>query len=309
MFIKQWPKKKLLIPILLLIALPFGSHTLRLFCLKQTEGFTILGVSSKRVFNPAWQTQPLSKEEEQEVLRAIDQPFTYFGCGGQSFVFFSQDGKYVLKLFKQSKFEAPLYVKYMPIPWVFDRYCSKKLEKKKQKLQRDFTSYKIAFDELKEETGLLYVHLNPTDHLKKILPIVDKLGIAHHLDVDHLDFVLQKKAETVYESIEHLAQDGMADEIREKIGAILHVMQTLSCKGFEDRDPNIRTNCGFLENKAIIIDVGKFKKNDRTKTFDLTLKEIEQVSAPFRTWLETSYPSFLGVFDEELEKLKSTPHA
>jgi hypothetical protein len=277
------------------------------FCIKKTDGFTVAGVCSNRPYNSAWETRSLSNEENAEIAHVLKQKYTYFGCGGQSFIFFSEDGKYALKLFKQCKFTLPLWLKYVRIPWVLDRYREKKIWTRQDKLMRDFTSYKIAFEELQEETGIIYVHLNKTNYLQSTLTIVDKLGINHHLDLDSLDFVVQRHADLVFPRITMLMTAGKIDEAKQAIASVLNLIVTRCKKGFHDRDPNIATNCGFIKDHAIKIDVGRFVRIDQMKQPEVYRKEVVRISHPFQEWIGTNHPTLSPFFQEEIDRILTTP--
>lgn len=109
-----------------LFALIVLYQVLAAFCLKRTDTFTITGISSNRPFDPAWQTRPLSEQEQKEFDAATAQKYRYFGKGGQCYAFFSEDGQYVIKFFKQKVYTIPLWHHFIPIPFVFDRYKEKK---------------------------------------------------------------------------------------------------------------------------------------------------------------------------------------
>ncbi len=82
--------------------------------------------------------------EGAEPYLYLKQKFYLKAQGGQSYVFISADGKYVLKFFKD-----------MPRPWLpLPSYQKKKIGK----LKRTLKGYQLAFSRLREETGLP-VHL------------------------------------------------------------------------------------------------------------------------------------------------------
>ena len=64
-------------------------------------------ISSNRQPNPAWDVHVLTDEEHRELDGALAQQYHYLACGNQAFAFLSEDGRYVLKFFKQKLFEAP----------------------------------------------------------------------------------------------------------------------------------------------------------------------------------------------------------
>ncbi|MBI2743399.1 MAG: hypothetical protein HYX48_05725 [Chlamydiales bacterium] len=261
------------------------------FCERATDGFTIAEVLSSRPYNSAWEVKEVSASEKEEVDRALDQTYTYFGKGGQAFVFFSEDGRYVLKLMRQKRLELPL----------FSKYRSKKTLSRMRKVDREFGSYKDAFNELKEETGLLYVHLNKTHEWKKKIALIDRLNIRHMLDAGNLDFIIQKRAELVHERIDRLMSEGKKSEAEGAIRELFHLIAKRKEKGFRDRDPNIRTNCGFIGEHAVKIDVGALIKREKLQKPVGKKERIENIAAPFRSWLEVKHPLLLPCLQRELE--------
>ncbi|NGX39056.1 MAG: hypothetical protein KR126chlam1_00376 [Chlamydiae bacterium] len=272
------------------------------FCQKQTDHFTILGISSNREYNPQFATRSLSIQEGLELDKALSQPYTYFGCGGQAFAFFSEDGEYVIKFFKQRLFRRSFLLNTLPLPKILHRYREKRNWKRDDKLERDFFSYKTAFDELQEETRVLYSHLNPTYHLKKKLEIIDRLGIHHFLNLDQFDFIVQRRAVRVYDHIEALMQNQKEKEAKEAIRRVFHLISTRAKKGYRDRDPNVRTNCGFIGDQAIKIDVGRFVISPEMASPEGHDEEILRITAPFKEWVNTHYPQLIPSYEEGLEE-------
>ena len=140
--------------------LGWGVLSLSKFCLKQTGQLQLSTMRSSRPYESLFETRPPTAGEKLEIQEALSQRYTYFGCGGQSFVFFSDDGKYVIKFFKQHHFKAPTYLNYIP---GISKYRDRKYIKRRTRLEHDYLSYKTGFEELPHETEIVYVHLNPTD--------------------------------------------------------------------------------------------------------------------------------------------------
>jgi len=289
---------------LIIIAVLFtGVICLKCFCEKETEGFSLLGISSNRPYDPSWETSSLSSEEEKEVKQALSQSFRYFGCGGQSYIFFSDDGRYAIKFFKQRLFQPPIWLNIPLVPWLFPKYAAKKKWQREDKLKRDFSSYVLAFKELKTETGLLYVHLNKTSHLKEKTKLIDRLNICHLVDLNQFDFVLQRKADLVYDRIVRQMNEGNIEEAKKTISRILDFISSRCKKGFHDRDPNIRTNCGFIDDQPIKIDVGRISKEEKFKNDEYRIKELEKIAHPFKLWLKQCYPLLAEHLDQEMLRL------
>ena len=272
------------------------------FCDKQTDTFSIGAISSNRPVEPAWQTRPLSPEERSEMSAAFSQKYRYFGKGGQCYAFFSDDGKYVIKFFKQRVYKVPLWHHFIPIPYVFDRYKAKKRWKRQDKIQRDFFSYKVAFEDLQELTGVFFVHLNPTHDLNQTLTIVDLLNIEHQIDLDQFDFILQKRAEMIYPTISKLVEKKETARCQQIVDQVIHLIVTRCQKGYEDWDPNVRTNCGLLDDRVIKIDVGRFIANEEMQSKEKCCSELIRIITPFKEWLQEKDLALAQYCDESLQK-------
>ena len=273
-----------------------------IFCRQATDKFTLLAISSNHPYNDAFATPPLSQSEQVELEEAFDQPYTYFGCGGQSYAFFSADGKYVIKFFKQRLFRPSWLLNHLPLPKFLHRYREKRNWKRLDKYARDYFSYKVSSEDLREQTSVLYSHLNRTTHLNKEIKITDRLGISHNLNLDHFDFVVQRRAERVYDRIERLMHEGKQEEAKRCIQQIFSLISTRSLKGYRDRDPNIRTNCGFIEDLAVKIDVGRFVIDPTKQTIVGHNQDLTHITAPFYDWILVHYPELKGAFEESLQE-------
>lgn len=269
-------------------------------CLKKTDKFMVSLITCNRDPDPQFDARPLSSEEEAEVKNALNQKYTYFGCGGQAYVFFSQDGNYVLKFFKQHHFQKPTYLNWIPF---ITRYRERKYEKRKKRLSLDYHSYKMGFEELPEETAILYPHLNPSSHLNQCVTLVDKLHIEHQINLDQTDFLLQRRARLVTTTIEQQMAVQNVAAAKETISKVLQLVLTRCQKGFGDRDPNILTNCGILNGKAIKIDVGRFTHDPRMSHPLLFKPELYRIVRPFRLWLQPRYPELVEYLENELIRI------
>jgi hypothetical protein len=177
----------------------------------------------------------------------LQQKYSLCDQGGQSYVFISEDGKYILKFFKE-----------MPRPWFpWPSYQKKKLGK----LARTLRGYQLAFNRLREETGLLYLHLAPTSSpLPAVL--VDRLHIEHRLDLSSIYFVLQKRAEPITNFSEST------------LSQIYELLQKRSSVHIADHDPRLQSNLGWIDNHLVFIDPGRFV-DDPHATSDLPMKFLE----------------------------------
>lgn len=245
------------------------------FCHRQTDGFSITKIHSNLAFHPEWDVGEISIDEKACVEKILSQPFSYLASGGSCYVFASQDGRYVLKLFKHHHLDPMTRLQSLPLP-SFLRY---KLEKRAKKRERVFSSCKSAFTQLKEMTGLVYVQLNKQKLFKTRLTLIDKLGIKHEILLDEIEFLLQKKAEMAYSHIDRLIAYGDLEGAEAAVSELSRLVQEIAKSGFKDLDPNLDTNFGFIGNQAVKIDVGPLVQGVEKRP-----------GARLKKWIKLRYP-------------------
>ena len=270
---------------------------------QKKQAFSLEAISAQIPFHSEWQGRLLSKDEEEHVARALSQPYKYLGSGGQCFSFVSSDEKYVIKFFKQKAFALPIWMNDFPFPFLIKWLQEKKTIKRKEKRHRVFNAFGLSFDFLPSETGLLYVHLNRTIHLKKTLSFCDAMGKTHLLNLDKLEFVIQKKADLAYSVLDSLMEKGNFEGAKLAIDQLLLLNIKLYQKGFRNRDPNFRSNCGFIDGQAIVIDVGRIIESKEIKEPKNYQKELSQIIPKFRLYLSKRHPELLSHFDQTIEML------
>lgn len=275
-------------------ALGYGAYQLSV---KTANKFILSEIQYDRPNDPLYDARPLTTEEQQEVEKALSQDYTYFGCGGQAYVFFSADGKYALKFFKQRHFREPTHLNYIPF---IKKYRDIKYAKRKKKVQGEYGSYKMGFEQLPEETALVYIHLNKTSHLNKSITYVDKLKMEHKIDLDKTDFILQRRAELVHDKINQQMAAGDIAGAKHTISSIVDLIVTRCKKGYSDKDPNIATNCGIFNDRAIKIDVGRFAIDPRMKNPLFFKPELFHLVRPFHHWLSQKYPELAEHLNNEV---------
>ncbi len=283
-----------------LIALAVASFSIAFYFFEKNDRFLTIEIKSNHPYEPAFEPRPLTQAEAEEVDHALSQKFTYLGCGGQAFVFFSEDGKYALKFFKQRHFREPTYLNYIPF---IERYRNLKFSKRKKRINQEYSSYKIGFDELPQETALVYLHLNRTDHFKKSVTLVDRLKLEHQVDLDTTDFILQRRAQLVPDTINTQMAAHDVEGAKKTISAIVDLIVFRCKSGYGDKDPNIATNCGIYEGRGIKIDVGRFYHDERMKNPLFYKPELFHLTRPFRKWLVQHHPELVTHLDTEVQKV------
>jgi hypothetical protein len=259
------------------------------FCKKQTGSFTLSRISSQLKPESRWDTPPLPPHQLADLHQILNQPYTYLNKGAQSFVFASQDGNYVIKFFQHHHMSTPLWLQWR----------QKTVTKKHGKLCKDFDSYKLAFDILRQETGLLYLHLNKTNYLNKTLDLVDKLGIHHAVPLDQFEFLIQKRAKLVYPALQELMEQGQTENAKEALTNIVRFLAHRSQMGIFDKDPDLNSNFGLIGTEVIQIDIGRYKRQKP----HLDKDEITRITDNLHQWLMIKYPQLDAHLRNQIELL------
>lgn len=274
--------------IVLAILLCFGIGKLYYFL---TAGFSIRQITSDLSYNPEWETHPLSSSEKKEVNTALDQEYTYLGKGCQSYVFASEDGNYVIKFLKHQHFRPQRWINLFTFIPSINEYQQTSKDVKRQKLEKLFIGCKIAFEDLKSETGIIYVHLNKSNNWKKTLTIVDRLGFKHHLDVDRMEFILQHRAKMFADTIIDFMEQSSQKEAELLIDRLLVMLISEYQRGIADNDHALMQNTGVLNGRPIHIDIGQFIHNQTVQDPVIYKKEVFDKTFLFHQWLKTHYPT------------------
>ncbi len=289
--------QKISIGCILLLILAYGAGRLYF---QVTAGFTESNITSSLLPEDRWKIKDLSSDQKAELDRALSEEYSYLGKGCQSYVFASGDGRYVIKFFKYQRFRPQAWLDYFAFIPAVDKYRLDKIEQKNKKLENIFTSWKIAYDHLQSETGILYIHLNKSDDLKKTLVLYDKMGLKHTLDLDKYEFMLQKRAQMLTETIDtYMGQQNLA-KAKELVGNLLQMIISEYERGVGDNDHALMQNTGVLGNQPVHIDVGQFVRKEEFKEPTCYKQELFNKTYKFRVWLKQNHPEIASYVDQHL---------
>lgn len=260
-----------------------------------TDGFMVRNITSHLKYNPKRHL-----EVDDEVAKNIlNQPFRYLAKGCQSYCFLSEDGNYVLKFFKYQRFAtSPLLEPFRFIPPI-NRHVKVRKAQKMEKLDFFMQAWTIAYKHVPDESGLVYVHLNKTDHLRQPIVIYDKIGMKHELDADQMEFLIQRKAEPLAKV---LLQSSDEEGIR-LIDDLLATMLKEYALGIGDHDPALLQNTGVYEGKPFHIDVGQFYLNPAFKNPEAFHQDLFNRTYEMRIWLRAKRPLLETALTNKLKEL------
>lgn len=289
----------------------------------KTHGFCLQRILADDLpFQPQWQTPVLSLEEHSEVDRLLSQPYRMIGAGSECFAFVSEDGTAVIKFFKLDH-TRPVYfhrgilledhsesastlsnhpLTQLSLPSPMDGWLKRFLGIREFRIQRTFSSIKLAYDALREETGLIYLHLNPTDEWQRKLTLYDACGIRHEVDLDDAKFFLQKRATPLVNHFAALQAQSARLEAEQSIDSLIALILGRCKKGFADRDI-INRNLGYIGTQAIEIDSGSFLKSPRMRESWIYKQELFYATLELKNWLKKHYPEMVSYLEQKVTEV------
>jgi hypothetical protein len=257
------------------------------------DGFCLRHIQADNLVN--WKSSP---PDEKAVKDLLKQNFYYIGKGSQCYVFESEDHDVVLKFFRHSRYRSHPINALITAPEIVTDIIKQKEQKKKDKLKTLFISCELAYQELREETGLVYLHLNTTDYLKQTVVLYDKLKRPMAIAIDDYAFLIQKKGEQTLTHLTRLLEQGKKKEAKVALASLSATLKKCLRKGIIDTDGMIHKNAGFRNHKAIILDVGGFER----RTPNNPQITLWQTTRRLRTWLQNHDPELASYFEHTINE-------
>lgn len=267
---------------------------------RATEGFSLRQIIADVPFNPDYEVET----KTAEIAPLFDQPFHYLGKGCQTYAFESADEKYVLKFFKQKHLRPPAFLQHLPLPTCLKELVEAKIRRREERADSLFSSCKICYEYLQDQTFIVALHLNTTPVFNKKVILVDKMGWRHQIALDDVQFVLQKKGLKIEQLFFDDFMARREDGVRKKLSRLVQLVVECSHKGILDYDRAFAQNVAFESNDgpAFFVDIGKFHKDEKMKTEENTKAYLLKRLLQLRYWSEKRCPMLTSFIDEEMEK-------
>ena len=272
------------------------------FCLQITHGFRPYLILSNLPNDPRWETPPLSREEQEKIDTLLNQSFTFLGSGGWCFAFLGEDQKTVLKFYKHSHLLFPSTLKDFSLNKLFLK--SPPWPQNTSYFQEfNFKSCMLIYSKAKDRTGLLHVHLNKTENLYPSVTLVDNSGVHHTIELDKTEFILQEKAELLFPHIDHLVKTQKIQDAKACIDNLLQCLLTFYKNGTKDYDHSLKNNFGFVDGRAIALDLSSFGVDETMAQPDNYKKEIARKTWRLRRWLKKHHYDLYLYYNNQLLNL------
>lgn len=272
------------------------------FCNSQTKGFRSYFIVSNLPNETRWEVPPLPEKERRHIDALLDQPFTYLASGGWCYAFLGEDQKTVLKFFKHEHLFLRAILRDFSFssllmessPWPEDTPYFQEF---------NFNSCTLLYKEAKERTGLLYLHLNKTKNQHKPVVLIDNIGVRHTIDLDSTEFVVQKRAELLFEHIDRLSRENKIEEAKKSLDDMIDCLLTLFKRGMRDLDLSLHHNFGYTEDGAITLDLSSFDKDESLMQPGNYRKELIVKTRWLSRFLNKSHPDLYAYFENRLSEI------
>jgi len=236
-----------------------------------------------------------------KVSLALSQPYHYLSRGHQCYAFESADGKYILKLPRYDRYTLPFWLRSCQFRFLED-YREEQRADKEKRLYFTLNSFQIAFEELKEETALLYLHLGRTNNFGSHTQITDRIGRSYSLDLDATAFILQRKKALMMPAFKNSLAAGDRARAKEILGAFLEIVAIRARKGIFNKDPSFLRNFGY-DGKGVQIDIGSFYRRGDCDPATAFGPSFLQTVGHVQSWLSEEDPEIAAWFKTRTEEI------
>lgn len=229
-------------------------------------------------------------EETQRIGEILSQKFTYLAQGHQSYAFRSADGSYVLKFIKYQRLRPNPWLDFLGFLPPVGLVRESQAKSRRDKLERLYQSWKLAFDEMAPEAGLIYVQLNPCRSPVRSVTLINPDGQEFQLDLSDSVFLLQKHAPVLCLQLTDCINSKRLPEARELIDRVVQHVVSGCARGLCDEDGALIYNTGILDGEPILIDVGKLVHNEQLRELSVCQQTLKRKTRSLRKWLRARSP-------------------
>jgi hypothetical protein len=240
-----------------------------------------------RLFSPSHiESSNLSKSAFPDTMSHDLNKFCYIFCqqslywvgkGEHTYVFETKDRSHV--------------VKFLP------------LRTRAKQLRQMALSSQLAFDSLRDETGLLYLHFNRTTKIARGIVLNDFYGQQHRITGDNARFIVQKKATPFIPAMTALIREGKIEEAKRRLDQVFELLQSVAEKKISDGVDvyNLTDVIGFTPERAIYIDTWSFFKAPFIDLNSRMKYEFFVRLSPLKKWLDIASPQLAEYFRSKRE--------
>ena len=266
--------------------------SLTYLAIEKTDGFRTTLIENSgpitRIDNSSYPI--ISDNFPREYAEELEKPFYYIGRGNEFFVFKSESGRCVLKFLNEKKVKENLLEKPLK-PFLHS------LKNRSNRVERRIHSYELASTLGKDETALIYLHLKPTDE-KRVVTLVNKIGLKHKVYLGKTRYVIQKAAQPVYPKLYALTREDDSAEAKVLIENLVHELYKKPAIDAQPSDLSIDSNFGLVEDHVVKIDIGVYYPLCKEYSHAHANNEAEKLLQ----WFEKNAPTYLDFVKETIRR-------
>ncbi len=271
-----------------------------------TGDFRIAHVMSKTFYPLQVELPKLTAKERRQVGKILDQHFYFLGHGHQSFVFASDDGNYVLKLFRKDFIKRTWLKNVIPPITPFRSLFLHQGKGEEYRIRRVINGHAIAYALDRDNCGMIYFHFNQENRFGKAVTLVDKLGIKRTIIPESYVFAIQKRAVTTRQELTRLMAEGNVEETKRRIQQLFDFYLSAYRRGILDNDHKLIDNTGFVGDRVIRQDVGRLVLDPETQNLENIKTDLRKiVRKRLQPWFKSYYPQYYSEISEEMEQFLS----
>ncbi len=271
-----------------------------------TQGFGPSAIATTFPYDAVWDMSPLSTDQREELEQLFTQKFSYLGKGTQSYVLESDDQRYVIKFLKGKHLHFSDSLKGLFSIPVIGRWLEADFSRRDAKRKKIFTGCRLAYEEMQADSGVLFVHLNPSDDLPNRLLIIDNLGRQELINPNTVPFYIQKKGVPFHVTLSRLKQKDDREGGRQAIRALFAYLVDRSQRGIYDRDNNSCNNLGFINEHMATLDVGNLSKDERLSDPHVYVSSITAHTVGIRRWIDVNWSELADEYEAQISRLNAS---
>jgi len=260
--------------------------------------FKVSDITSSYPYREDWEAKTIGINDLSSLFA---KPLTYLGEGGQSYAFASADDRYVLKFFKFNRFRPSLFFQLLPKFAPFSSYFQSHAAKRERKLETAFAGYKLAFEQLREESGLKTIQLNALAS-PLYAAIKNQQGEDLSINLQNIPFVVQQKGEMLSETIKRQLDKGDLESCKTTIDQLFTLFRVEHAKGITDLDRGIMHNIGCIDGKRLFhLDPGKLVYNEEIKKPENSHRELCIAASKVDSWIKKNFKEYAEPLNQHLQ--------
>jgi hypothetical protein len=253
--------------------------------------------------DPRWEARPLTEAEKEQIVALIDRRYHFLHQGRQSYAFVSEDGRTVLKTIKFQHLRPRRWLDLFS--WIppLNRYRLEQVAQMERKRRELYESWLLAFNRLQPETGLICMHLNPTEQWLPRTTLVDAKGFELQVDLNQLVFALQHRAQMMKPVFQQLLDEARLDEARLLLDRFLALLLSEYRRGLSDDTHAFWRNLGVIDGHPIQIDLGKLAYNESYRVPKVYERKLGKSMFHLRRFLSDTSPELREHLEAQLAGL------